>query len=127
MVRSDDFQNGATATLERPAVELGEATANAPSPMDVTSLATADETNEPPASQKLLQQIKDAGMAGVLSYAAWEFAFWFVSVPVVLVGYREVTGEFPDLSNKEDIAKLSAEAFAFVNFARFAVPLRLGT
>jgi hypothetical protein len=33
---------------------------------------------------------------------------------------------WPDLSNKDDIAKLSAEAFAFVNFARFAVPLRIG-
>jgi hypothetical protein len=32
----------------------------------------------------------------------------------------------PDLSNKEDTAKLGAEAFAFVNFARFAVPLRIG-
>ena len=32
----------------------------------------------------------------------------------------------PDLSNKEDLSKLGGEAFAFVNFARFAVPLRIG-
>ena len=38
----------------------------------------------------------------------------------------EVTGHWPDLSDKDDIAKLTAEAFAFVNFARFAVPLRIG-
>jgi hypothetical protein len=30
------------------------------------------------------------------------------------------------LSNSEDLQKLGAEAFAFVNFARFAVPLRIG-
>ena len=33
---------------------------------------------------------------------------------------------WPDLQNKDDISKLGAEAFAFVNFARFAVPLRIG-
>lgn len=32
----------------------------------------------------------------------------------------------PDFSNPEDMQKLGAEAFAFVNFARFAVPLRIG-
>jgi hypothetical protein len=30
------------------------------------------------------------------------------------------------LNDKDDISKLGAEAFAFVNFARFAVPLRIG-
>lgn len=33
---------------------------------------------------------------------------------------------WPDLSNSDDLEKLGAEAFAFVNFARFAVPLRIG-
>lgn len=33
---------------------------------------------------------------------------------------------WPDLSDSEDLQKLGAEAFAFVNFARFAVPLRIG-
>ena len=47
-------------------------------------------------------------------------------MPVCIFGYREVTGHWPDLSNKEDLEKLGAEAFAFVNFARFAVPLRIG-
>jgi hypothetical protein len=77
-------------------------------------------------SEKLLKQVKEAGIAGVVSYALWEIGFWAVSVPVVLFGYFEVTGHWPDLSDKADIAKLSAEAFAFVNFARFAVPLRIG-
>ena len=39
---------------------------------------------------------------------------------------KKVTGHWPDLSNADDQKKLGAEAFAFVNFARFAVPLRIG-
>jgi len=77
-------------------------------------------------SKKLLQQVKDAGVAGIISYIFWEWAFWGVSVPVCIFGYYEVTGHWPDFSNQEDVAKLGAEAFAFVNVARFAVPLRIG-
>ena len=89
---------------------------------------TSDESvnKEETETQKLMRQVKDAGVAGVISYALWELAFWFVSVPVVLFGYYEVVGRWPDLSNSEDLGKLGAEAFAFVNFARFAVPLRIG-
>merc|ERR1739838_66354 len=67
-----------------------------------------------------------AGIAGVVSYALWEFGFWALSVPVCIFGYRELTGHWPDFQNQEDVQKLGAEAFAFVNFARFAVPLRIG-
>jgi len=77
-------------------------------------------------TQQLMQKVKDAGLAGVISYAVWELGFWTLSVPVCVVGYREVTGHWPDLSNQDDLSKLGAEAFAFVNFARFAVPLRIG-
>lgn len=77
-------------------------------------------------TQKLLKQVKESGTAGVISYALWELGFWALSVPVCVFGYYEVTGHLPDLSNKEDMAKLGGEAFAFVNFARFAVPLRIG-
>lgn len=77
-------------------------------------------------TQKLMKQVKEAGTAGVISYALWEMAFWFLSIPVCLVGYYQVTGHWPDLSDGEDQKKLGAEAFAFVNFARFAVPLRIG-
>lgn len=77
-------------------------------------------------TDKLLQQVKDAGVAGVISYALWELGFWLVSVPVVVFGYYAAVGHFPDLTDKEDLGKVGAEAFAFVNFARFAVPLRIG-
>lgn len=73
-----------------------------------------------------MKQVKDAGTAGIISYAFWELAFWLISIPVCLIGYQQVTGHWPDLSNSEDVAKLGAEAFAFVNVARLAVPLRIG-
>eukprot|EP00529_Nitzschia_sp_RCC80_P032799 CAMPEP_0113458138 /NCGR_PEP_ID=MMETSP0014_2-20120614/9766_1 /TAXON_ID=2857 /ORGANISM="Nitzschia sp." /LENGTH=228 /DNA_ID=CAMNT_0000349649 /DNA_START=140 /DNA_END=826 /DNA_ORIENTATION=+ /assembly_acc=CAM_ASM_000159 len=88
--------------------------------------STDDGEEELSETKKLLKQVKEAGTAGVISYALWELAFWFISVPVCAVGFREVTGHWPDFTNKEDLEKLGAEAFAFVNFARFAVPLRIG-
>jgi len=87
----------------------------------------ADEQEEDlTETQKLMKQVKEAGTAGVISYALWELGFWALSVPVCAVGYYQVTGHWPDLSNADDQKKLGAEAFAFVNFARFAVPLRIG-
>lgn len=77
-------------------------------------------------TQKLMRQVKEAGTAGVVSYALWELAFWFISVPVCAFGFREVTGHWPDFTNSDDLKEVGAEAFAFVNFARFAVPLRIG-
>lgn len=124
-------------------------TTKQPTPQDTTMAPELESTtvnekkkNDP---KQMMQQIKDAGLAGalylssmrrhahknywkgVISYALWELGFWTISVPLTLIGYQRVTGHWPDLSDKEDIAKLSAEAFAFVNFARFAVPLRIGT
>lgn len=80
-------------------------------------------TNE---SKNLLQKVKDAGTAGAISYALWEAAFWGVSIPICLVSYRQVMGHWPDLTSGEDLRKLGMEAFAFVNFARLAVPIRIG-
>jgi hypothetical protein len=94
-------------------------------PTDVDELCVVQE-EEMTETQKLMKQVKDAGVAGVISYAVWELGFWLLSVPVVILGYKTAVGHFPDLSDKDDLAKLGAEAFAFVNFARFAVPLRIG-
>lgn len=49
-------------------------------------------------TQKLMKQVKDAGLAGVISYATWELVFWAISLPVVLVGYYGATGHYPDIS-----------------------------
>eukprot|EP00980_Cylindrotheca_fusiformis_P029674 scaffold23685_cov206-Cylindrotheca_fusiformis.AAC.4 len=94
--------------------------------VEISSEAAVEAEEEMSETDKLLKKVKEAGTAGVISYAAWELAFWAISLPVCIAGYRSVTGHFPDLSNKEDLAQLGAEAFAFVNFARFAVPLRIG-
>jgi hypothetical protein len=59
-------------------------------------------------AKKLMQQVKDAGTAGIISYALWELGFWLLSVPVVLFGYVQFTGHFPDLSNQDDVSKLGA-------------------
>jgi hypothetical protein len=122
ILKRNEGSSGTAIVLDEPVmdapnsavIEVGNAT-----------LAATDE-KELSETDKLLKQVKDAGLAGVISYAAWELGFWAVSLPVVLFGYYEVTGHWPDLSDKEDVAKLGAEAFAFVNFARFAVPLRIG-
>ena len=74
----------------------------------------------------LMQKVKEAGLAGAIAYAGWELIFWAVSVPVCLAAYVGVTGHLPNWSDQEDMAKLGTEAFAFVNLARFAVPLRIG-
>jgi len=88
--------------------------------------AEDEEEEELSESKKLLQKVKQAGTAGAISYALWELVFWCVSIPVCVVGYQQLTGHWPDPSNSEDMQKLGAEAFAFVNFARLAVPLRIG-
>jgi len=85
-----------------------------------------EEEEELSETKKLLKKVKEGGKAGIISYALWELAFWALSVPVCVFAYYELVGHMPDFSNKEDLEKLGGEAFAFVNFARFAVPLRIG-
>lgn len=91
-----------------------------------TTEGEAKDEKELSETEKLLKKVKEAGTAGVISYALWELAFWALSVPVCIFGYYELVGHMPDFSDKEDLSKLGGEAFAFVNFARFAVPLRIG-
>ena len=79
-----------------------------------------EETENP------IQQIKALGVAGAISYALWEGAFWTVGGAGAVVAYFFATGHWPDLSDNDDKAKLGAEAFAFINIARFIVPLRIG-
>lgn len=102
-------------TFEKQALKMGE-----------TSLEKGEEPEEETETQKLMKKVKEAGTAGVISYALWELAFWAISVPVCAFGYYEVTGHWPNLADADDQKQLGAEAFAFVNFARFAVPLRIG-
>jgi len=91
-----------------------------------TDVVVPEEEEELSETKKLLKQVKESGTAGIVSYALWELAFWTLSVPVCVFAYYELVGHLPDFTNKEDLSKLGGEAFAFVNFARFAVPLRIG-
>ena len=75
---------------------------------------------------QMMKPIKEAGVAGAVSLFLWEAAFWIISIPVCSIAYYKTTGSWPDWSNAEDVAKVSAEAFAFANIARFALPLRVG-
>lgn len=102
-------------------------TSAAEKPQEALAAAKVEESEEEMTeTQKLMKQVKDSGVAGIISYALWEWGFWTVSVPVCVLGYYQVTGHWPDLSNADDQKQIGAEAFAFVNFARFAVPLRIG-
>lgn len=59
----------------------------------VKEVTTIEESSDDESDEEdLMQKIKDSGVAGVISYAAWELAFWTVSVPVCVLGYKEVTG-----------------------------------
>jgi hypothetical protein len=60
--------------------------------LSTEQLSTEKENDGMSETQNLMQQVKDAGVAGVVSYALWEFGFWTISVPVCILGYREVTG-----------------------------------
>jgi hypothetical protein len=51
-----------------------------------------EEVKELSETEKLMKKVKASGTAGIVSYALWELAFWALSVPVCVFGYREVTG-----------------------------------
>ena len=53
------------------------------------------EKEEVQDKDNMMQQVKDAGVAGIISYVFWEWAFWGVSVPVCIFGYREARKHGP--------------------------------
>mmetsp|Transcript_15226 Transcript_15226/g.27643 ORF Transcript_15226/g.27643 Transcript_15226/m.27643 type:complete len:187 (+) Transcript_15226:160-720(+) len=86
----------------------------------------SDEEKEPEENENMMTKIKSAGAAGAISLFLWELTFWAISIPVAIFGFVSVAGSWPDLSDKDDLAKVGAEAFAFANIARFALPVRIG-
>jgi hypothetical protein len=75
----------------------------------VVESASSTEKQMTTKTQQLMQQVKDAGTAGIISYALWELVFWLVSVPVVLFGYYGVMGHFPDLTGTCPFRVVGAE------------------
>lgn len=119
--KEESSANGGTALLKEEETAQQQVSATV-----ATDNIAEEEEKELSQTEQLLKKIKEAGTAGVISYALWELGFWALSVPVCVFGYYQLVGHWPDFSNPEDTAKLGGEAFAFVNFARFAVPLRIG-
>ena len=100
-------------------ISMGTATIN-------RNLPQSGNDGDEDKTKTLLNQIKDAGLAGAISYALWEGGFWTFAITACIAAYKQFTGHWPDLSNQEDLQQLGAEAFAFTNVARFAVPFRIG-
>uniref|UniRef100_A0A7S2USK8 DUF1279 domain-containing protein n=1 Tax=Fibrocapsa japonica TaxID=94617 RepID=A0A7S2USK8_9STRA len=74
-----------------------------------------------------IEKVKSAGLAGALSYGAFELLFWVVSTPLAILAYHQTTGEWPDLSSAEGKGKVLALTTGFLTFARLAVPFRIAT
>jgi hypothetical protein len=73
-----------------------------------------------------MNQIKEYGTAGIISYAVWELGFWTVGGAGAVAAFVAATGHMPDFSNQDDMTSVGGEAFIFINGARLLVPLRLG-
>ena len=72
-----------------------------------------------------ITKIKDAGKAGVISYAITELSFWIISIPTSIFLFTISTGTLPDLSTQEGITIIGGYSFALLTFARTIVPLRI--
>ena len=44
------------------------------------------DANDGSEKDDVMKQLKESGVAGIISYASWELAFWTVSVPVCVLG-----------------------------------------
>lgn len=122
-----DVQAGARATEPTRPREAPKASPASESPVTTIPLNSKtivdqngqdDQEVNMSEAQKLMKQVKDAGTAGIISYALWELGFWLLSVPVVLFGYVQFTGHLPDFSNSDDVSKLGAGKFIVVDGQR---------
>ena len=75
-------------------------------------MKTEGECKLEPEGENLMEKIKCAGRAGIISYILWEWAFWIGAGGVAAFTYYTATGSWPDLSNPEDQGKVAASAFA---------------
>ena len=84
----------------------------------------ADENEQDGAMDKvkeLTAEIKKWGLAGGISYGAFELLFWVVSVPIACFVFLASNGHVPDMSNVEDAGKVSAWSLGFITLARFVL------
>ncbi|CAG9467381.1 unnamed protein product [Pedinophyceae sp. YPF-701] len=72
-----------------------------------------------------MEQIKQYGAAGTLSYVTVELIFWAIAFPAAGWAYHQQSGEWLDvLHAPEDRAALLATAAGLVGAARILVPVR---
>ena len=88
------------------------------------SEASADPSNK---IQDMKDRIKTLGFSGTISYVLIELMFWAIAFPVALSWYRYMDGNWLDLSDPVDKAKLLGAGTVFINIVRLLVPFRLGT
>lgn len=72
-----------------------------------------------------MTKVKNAGTAGVVSYALTELAFWVISIPLAIASVAAATGSLPDLGSQEGQAATGAYILGFLTFARAIVPVRI--
>jgi hypothetical protein len=80
----------AASATEGAATGVGEATTMLSLADDAVEGVKVEEDDGD--KENLMNKVKAAGVAGAISYAAWELGFWSLSVPVALFAYYEFTG-----------------------------------
>lgn len=63
---------------EETTLSTTDLTANA----KVVEITPKDEQEKLSETQKLMKQVKESGVAGIISYALWELGFWTISVRI---------------------------------------------
>ena len=48
--------------------------------------------------ENLMEQIKCAGRAGIVSYVIWEWIFWLTAIPIACFTYYSASGSWPGAS-----------------------------
>ena len=66
----------------------------------------ADNSNE--TEESLMQKIKQAGTAGIISFAMVQLGFWSASFALALGAYVKMTGHWPDVTDQEEMSTLAA-------------------
>ena len=71
-------------------------------------------------------KIKEKGTSGVVSYIATELMFWAISFPIIIASYHTSTGDWLNIADDADKAKIFTYSAGFLTTARLLVPARLG-
>ena len=105
---------------------------HAPLPVTLVASEDGEQPDEQPQAEQMLQQVKDAGIAGVVSYFLVECTFFAIAMPVGYFGWHQTTGEWLDpsvlLRSGDDEAKIALVALivGYIFALKTLLPVRLG-